>query len=127
MTCSHKNSFLVKKIQISDPRFAIVLPHFCCFGDGTDVGLSELTYHILRRIIMQPSPLRINTPRYTALWWNKRTWLVWGSVGGLEFKSRPLQPNLMKCCKQFDTASTSAQVTRVSALNHEERSCYRAT
>jgi len=27
----------VKKSQISDPHFAIILPHFSCFGDGTDV------------------------------------------------------------------------------------------
>jgi len=38
MICSHKKSFLVKKIQFSDPLFVIVLSHFSCFDDGTDVS-----------------------------------------------------------------------------------------
>jgi len=42
MICSRKKIILVKKIQFSDLHFAIVLFHFSCFGDGTDV--SELTY-----------------------------------------------------------------------------------
>jgi len=34
---------LLKKIRISDLHFAIVFPHFSCFGHGTDV--SELMYN----------------------------------------------------------------------------------
>jgi len=52
-----------KKSPISDPHFAIVLHHFSCFGDGSDVGLSELTYHVLGRIIMQQQcPLKLRLP-----------------------------------------------------------------